>query len=114
MTSGTYPWSFVTQIFHNGQPILGQGNYGVSGLDDYQRFNFMWPDENTGVASTFFKPSLRKYGLLFPKAQFQKFVAMNICLKIIQPLQTDLSVVLETTTGINTLSYIQQFYMNGQ
>ncbi len=19
-TSGTYPWSFVTQIFHNGQP----------------------------------------------------------------------------------------------
>ena len=20
-TSGTYPWSFVTQIFHNGQPI---------------------------------------------------------------------------------------------
>jgi hypothetical protein len=55
-TSGTYPWSFVTQIFHNGQPILGQGNYGVSGLDDYQRFNFMCPDENTGVGSTFFKP----------------------------------------------------------
>jgi hypothetical protein len=22
-TSGTYPWSFVTQIFHNGQPSLG-------------------------------------------------------------------------------------------
>jgi hypothetical protein len=22
-TSGTYPWSFVTQIFHNGQPIHG-------------------------------------------------------------------------------------------
>jgi hypothetical protein len=21
-TSGTYPWSFVTQIFHNGQPSL--------------------------------------------------------------------------------------------
>ena len=21
-TSGTYPWSFVTQIFHNGQPIM--------------------------------------------------------------------------------------------
>jgi len=20
VTSGTYPWSFVTQIFHNGQP----------------------------------------------------------------------------------------------
>jgi hypothetical protein len=23
-TSGTYPWSFVTQIFHNGQPSHGQ------------------------------------------------------------------------------------------
>ena len=23
MTSGTYPWSFVTQIFHNGQPCHG-------------------------------------------------------------------------------------------
>ena len=23
MTSGTYPWSFVTQIFHNGQPRHG-------------------------------------------------------------------------------------------
>ena len=23
MTSGTYPWSFVTQIFHNGQPSYG-------------------------------------------------------------------------------------------
>ena len=22
-TSGTYPWSFVTQIFHNGQPCHG-------------------------------------------------------------------------------------------
>jgi hypothetical protein len=22
-TSGTYPWSFVTQIFHNGQPSYG-------------------------------------------------------------------------------------------
>jgi hypothetical protein len=22
-TSETYPWSFVTQIFHNGQPSLG-------------------------------------------------------------------------------------------
>jgi hypothetical protein len=22
-TSGTYPWSFVTQIFHNGQPSNG-------------------------------------------------------------------------------------------
>ena len=22
-TNGTYPWSFVTQIFHNGQPIHG-------------------------------------------------------------------------------------------
>ena len=22
-TSGTYPWSFVTQIFHSGQPIGG-------------------------------------------------------------------------------------------
>jgi hypothetical protein len=22
-TSGTYPWSFVTQIFHNGQPGRG-------------------------------------------------------------------------------------------
>jgi hypothetical protein len=22
-TSGTYPWSFVTQIFHNVQPIHG-------------------------------------------------------------------------------------------
>jgi hypothetical protein len=22
-TSGTYTWSFVTQIFHNGQPIGG-------------------------------------------------------------------------------------------
>jgi hypothetical protein len=22
-TSGTYPWSFVTQIFHNGQPSRG-------------------------------------------------------------------------------------------
>jgi hypothetical protein len=22
-TSGTYPWSFVTQIFHNGQPNHG-------------------------------------------------------------------------------------------
>ena len=22
-TSGTYPWSFVTQIFHNGQPSHG-------------------------------------------------------------------------------------------
>jgi hypothetical protein len=25
-TSGTYPWSFVTQIFHNGQPSHG-GNH---------------------------------------------------------------------------------------
>ena len=23
MTSGTYPWSFVTQIFRNGQPSHG-------------------------------------------------------------------------------------------
>jgi hypothetical protein len=23
MTSGTYPWSFVTQIFHDGQPSHG-------------------------------------------------------------------------------------------
>ena len=23
MTCGTYPWSFVTQIFHNGQPNHG-------------------------------------------------------------------------------------------
>ena len=23
MTNGTYPWSFVTQIFHNGQPSHG-------------------------------------------------------------------------------------------
>ena len=23
MTSGTYPWSFMTQIFHNGQPSHG-------------------------------------------------------------------------------------------
>jgi hypothetical protein len=23
MTSGTYPWSFVTQIFHNGQASHG-------------------------------------------------------------------------------------------
>jgi len=23
MTSGTYAWSFVTQIFHNGQPSHG-------------------------------------------------------------------------------------------
>jgi hypothetical protein len=23
-TSGTYPWSFVTQIFHNGQPSHGE------------------------------------------------------------------------------------------
>ena len=22
-TSGTFPWSFVTQIFHNGQPSHG-------------------------------------------------------------------------------------------
>jgi len=22
-TSGTYPWSFVTSIFHNGQPSRG-------------------------------------------------------------------------------------------
>jgi hypothetical protein len=22
-TSGTYPWSFVTQIFHSGQPSHG-------------------------------------------------------------------------------------------
>ena len=25
MTSGTYPWSCVTQIFHNGQPSHGGG-----------------------------------------------------------------------------------------
>ena len=24
-TNGTYPWSFVTQIFHNGQPSHGGG-----------------------------------------------------------------------------------------
>jgi len=23
-TSGTYPWSFVTQIFHNGRPKLSK------------------------------------------------------------------------------------------
>jgi len=23
MTSGTYPWSFMTQIFHSGQPSHG-------------------------------------------------------------------------------------------
>jgi len=22
-TSGTYPWSFVTQVFHNGEPSHG-------------------------------------------------------------------------------------------
>ena len=27
-TSGTYPWSFVTQIFHNGQPSHG-GNHEI-------------------------------------------------------------------------------------
>jgi hypothetical protein len=59
------------------------------------KIHFLWV---TGVGNS---RALRKYGLLFPRAQFQKFVAMNIYLKIIQPLQTDLSVVLETTTGIN-------------
>jgi len=33
-TSGTYPWSFVTQIFHNGQPSHGGDskiiNYGIT------------------------------------------------------------------------------------
>jgi hypothetical protein len=27
-TSGTYPWSFVTQIFHNGQPCHG-GDHNI-------------------------------------------------------------------------------------
>jgi hypothetical protein len=27
-TSGTYPWSFVTQIFHNGQPSHG-GDHNI-------------------------------------------------------------------------------------
>jgi hypothetical protein len=27
-TNGTYPWSFVTQIFHNGQPSHG-GNRNI-------------------------------------------------------------------------------------
>jgi hypothetical protein len=26
MTSGTYPWSFVTQIFHNGQPMCNNAS----------------------------------------------------------------------------------------
>ena len=30
MTSGTYPWSFVTQIFHNAQPSHGGDRYGTS------------------------------------------------------------------------------------
>jgi hypothetical protein len=30
MTSGTYPWSFVTQIFHIAQPSHGSDRYGMS------------------------------------------------------------------------------------
>ena len=34
-TSGTYPWSFVTQIFHNGQPSHG-GDHKTSLTHLYQ------------------------------------------------------------------------------
>jgi hypothetical protein len=35
-TSGTYPWSFVTQIFHNGQPSHDGGYSRACG--SYQDF----------------------------------------------------------------------------
>ena len=49
-TSGTYPWSFVTQIFHNGQPSHG-GDRKISEVFD---FNFT---EN----SSLFKTEREKY-----------------------------------------------------
>ena len=39
-TSGTYPWSFVTQIFHNGQPSHG---------GDRKTFEVMTSTEATGT-----------------------------------------------------------------
>jgi hypothetical protein len=40
-TSGTYPWSFVTQIFHNGQPSRG-GSYPLyTGLLPYMHYSLM-------------------------------------------------------------------------
>ena len=33
-TSGTYPWSFVTQIFHIGQPSYG--GYCKIGIDNVE------------------------------------------------------------------------------
>ena len=37
-TSGTYPWSFVTQVFHNGQPSHG-GDRKTFEMDDYNVTN---------------------------------------------------------------------------
>ena len=63
-TSGTYPWLFVTQIFHNGQPSHG---------GDSKTFEVMtstYPRETLGsvvslLAATLYQGNLeRKYKLL--------------------------------------------------
>jgi hypothetical protein len=43
MTSGTYPWSFVTQLFHIGQPSHG---------DDSKIFEVMTSTSPTGTLGT--------------------------------------------------------------
>jgi hypothetical protein len=42
-TSGTYPWSFVTQIFHNGQPSHG---------GDLQNFELVTSDYLRGTRNS--------------------------------------------------------------
>jgi hypothetical protein len=57
MTSGTYPWSFVTQIFHNGQPSHG-GNRKI-----FEVMTSTLPKGNLGsvaslLAATFYQGNI--------------------------------------------------------
>jgi hypothetical protein len=52
-TSGTYPWSFVRQIFHNGQPSHG---------GDRKTFEVMtstYPRGTLGSVASFFTQNIK-------------------------------------------------------
>jgi len=82
-TSGTYPWSFVTQIFHNGQPSHGGDRkitevmimsficvdagdiHGSNDLlkmfDSLKNCNFVGPPSSPSIKCLFFKKNQFKF-----------------------------------------------------
>jgi hypothetical protein len=47
-TSGTYPWSFVTQISHNGQPSHGGDRITIADVTSYFETQEMFEDTKCG------------------------------------------------------------------